>query len=364
MRSCNSRPFQIFLFLFSIILGSSAAPIKAQVGIGISPPRIEVVIPSGKEKTVGLTVGYSADSPEIKLPIARMVARLEDWSVGTDGNIMLGPIGTLPRSATNWVTSYSPAEFALTGDAPRQIVRFTIKVPEGTPPGDYYFGCYIENRNAPPPPKTGERQININFRYYSLVYVMVPGLTRDASLQNLETKVVNGYPVIVPQMSNKGNSRVRPQHAVEICDAAGQKVFSSPMSEALAVLGGHTWQIPYPIDIELPAGIYKLQYTVDFGDKKELQVGKTEFVITEGDIAARNTFKTKAAEALAQRQKAMQPAPPVAATTNASAGANQPPASAKQADAVAPSSPTVAEKTAPSAAPNGQSLAPPTGKKP
>ena len=98
-----------------------------------------------------MIVDYTRDFPEAKLPIARLVARLEDWSVAPNGELMLRPVGTLPRTAAGWVT-YTPPEFTLAADT-RQIIRFTFSVPKDTPPGDYYLACYIQGRDAPPPPK-------------------------------------------------------------------------------------------------------------------------------------------------------------------------------------------------------------------
>jgi hypothetical protein len=311
--------FGLLILNFAVI----EAHAQADGGISIGPPKMELVIPAGTEKTVGMIVDYTRDFPEAKLPIARLVARLEDWTVMSDGDIKFAPAGTMVRSAAPWVT-YTPAEFSMAPDK-RQVIRFTISVPKETPPGDYYFACYVEGRDAPPPPKEGERQINVSFRYYMIAYVMVPGLTTDGTLAGLETKVLNGYPVVIPKMENKGNSRLRPKHSVEVRDARDQVLFTTPMSEALVVLGGKSWQKPYPVEVELPAGKYKLAYTVDFGDKKALQVGKTEFVITEDDVAARRKLADKTTEA-------RHAAPKPGASTDASAKPAGKPAEIKPAN--------------------------------
>ena len=312
-----------FFFLCAVAIGLqlTATQAIAQVdgGVSISPPKMELTIPAGGEKTVGIVVDYTRDFAEAKLPIARLVARLEDWTVMPDGEVKFLPSGSLARSAAKWIT-YNPPEFTLSADT-RQIIRFTISVPKDTPPGDYYFACYIESRTPPPPPKHGERQIYIGFRYYSIVYVMVPGLTTDASLKALEAKVVNGFPVVIPQMENKGNSHARPKHAIEIRGADGKIMFSSAMSDALVVLGNQSWQKPFPIDVELPAGKYKLAYTVDFQDKKALQIGNTEFVITEADVAERRKPTQKSVVA---QEKPTPDAPHPAETKSATVTPNLP----------------------------------------
>ena len=321
--------------LFSLILGitlvSMAAfktPAQVDGGISIGPPKMEIVIPAGGEKTVGMAVDYTRDFPTARLPLARLVARLEDWTIKGNGEISFAPINTMPRSAAAW-TTYSPSEFTLAADS-RQIIRFTISVPKETAPGDYYLACYVEGREAPPPPKEGERQINVSFRYYTIIYVMVPGLTTDGALKGLEAKVVDGIPVVMPEMENNGNSRLRPKHSVEIRDSGDKVVYATQMAEALVVLGGKGYKMSIPVDAELPAGKYKLAYTVDFGDKKALQIGKTAFAITDTDVATR-LAKTKPKSTVATAPpKAASDKPDAAAT--AANGANLDRPAAKSGD--------------------------------
>lgn len=274
------------LVCFAIaVLGISSAANAQNAAIGIDPTRIQVIIPAGSEKTVGTTVSYSREAPDVEIPLARLVTRLEDWTISETGNVKFAPASSLERSAASWVTA-SSSEFTLSPDTQRTI-RFTISVPKGTPPGDYYFAAYVESRDAPPPPKEGEKRIVISFRHYLMVYVMVPGLTQEGELQSLETKVENGRPVVIPKLANKGNSHIRPIQTIEILNADDKVVFASDPSEARVLLGGHFWQIPYTLTTDLPPGKYSLKYQVDFLDKKTLQVGKTTFEITDADVAAR-----------------------------------------------------------------------------
>ena len=305
----NNRLFYIngIVIVFTCLLFSIDAFAQENGGISLAPNRLEVSIPAGTEKTVGVAVDYTRDAPGT-LPLLRLAARLEDWALDEKGEVRTAPINTLPRSAASWIT-YTPSEFTIAPEN-RQILRFTISVPKETAPGDYYLACYVENRLAPPPPTQGKAQLTISFRFYTMIYVMVPGLSRDGELLGLDTKITNGYPVVSPKLGNKGNSRIRPMQSVEIRDAGDKVVFSSPMSEALVVLGGHSWQMPIPVDAPLTAGKYKLAYTVDFGDRKPLQRGTSDFVVTELDVAAR----LKKPDATVAKQTAPPVnAPPVAA---------------------------------------------------
>lgn len=281
----------IKILALTILTGTIYTPAQNS-GISISPPRIEVVVPAGTEKTVGITVDYTSDNPQEKLPIARIVARLEDWTVDEQGELRFAPVGTLSRSAKPFIT-YSPAEFALDG-AGRQVVRLTFAIPAETPAGDYLIACYFEGRDNPPPPGSGvTAQIYVRFRYYSLIYVKVPGLSHSGELTALNMKVVNGKPVIIPKMENSGNSVVRPKHLIEIRDASDKIVFSSPLEEATAILGKSKWEKPYPINVALPSGDYTLFYTTDFGENTALRKAKLEFNISDEDVALRNSLESK-----------------------------------------------------------------------
>ena len=284
----NHKAIIILNLLIIFLIFGVSQTIAQKSGISISTPRMEVVVPAGTEKTVAINIDYNSDDPLEKLPIARIVARLEDWTLQNDGEIKFAPVGTLKGSAKPFVT-YSPAEFALDDKNGRQPVRLTFTVPKETPPGDYLLACYFEGRDNPPPPKQGEAQLYVRFRYYSLIYVMVPGLTRNGELTALNMNVENGLPVITPKMENKGNSRIRPKHSVEIRDAKDNVVFASPMSDANVILGGKGWEKPYPIDANLPSGDYTLSYTADFGDYTALRKAKLNFKITDSDVALRES---------------------------------------------------------------------------
>lgn len=311
--------FSSFLILnvFALFLFSGSVSVNAQAGaVGMDPTRIEVVIPAGTEKTVGTTIDYSREIPNVELSPARLIARIEDWTIMPDGDVKFAPVNTLDRSAASWITA-STSEFTLAPETSKTI-RYTVSVPKGTPPGDYHFAVYVESRDAPPPPKEGTKQIIISFRRYLLVYVLVPNLTFEGELLGLDTKIDDGRLTAFPKLNNLGNSRLRPQHKFEIVDAANKSVFASDMSEARVLLGNHSWQMAYPIDADLPAGKYTLKYTVDFGDKKALQVGKTTFELTGEDVAARQKYD----EQVTAQNKAEESAPPISITPEQGAKPN------------------------------------------
>lgn len=364
------RFFVFLLFIVTIAAGNFAARAQnAEAHIGLDPSRIEVVIPAGTERTFGATVEYSREDRTKEVPLARLIARMQDWTIEDNGEVKFVEANTLPGSASSWVT-FGPSEFTLAADK-KQIVRFTVSVPKNTKPGDYYFAIYTENRLPPPPPtEFNSKRINVSFRYYTMVYVQVPGLTNDGELLALDAKVVNGTPVLTSKFGNKGNSRVRPKHTVEIRDHADKTVFKSDPTETRVVLGGHTIERSYPIDNNLPEGDYKLVYTVDFGDKKALQIGKANFSITKSDIAARQQIINKQTAAnsndgkdaavnqtaAANKTAAAAPTAPIAPGASNAANTSTAPivnsqAAVKDQKALTAQTPASANRVAPAAAP-------------
>lgn len=268
------------LFVFAT---ASASSVKAQ-GFGVSPGRIELEVKPGAERTTVLTVDYGKEEQIKDQPNIRVIARAEDWGLKPDGELLTAPAGTQPRSATNWLI-FSPAEFTI-APGTKQTIRLTISVPAGTKPGDYYTAVYLEDRNPPPPPQANNPQINIRYRFYSLIYVMVPELTRRGEITNLVASAEEGKTVVNATLKNTGNSHIRGIHSVEIKNEADQTVAEIPRKEATVLLGDSEMTLQLALDKRLPAGKYKVVYSIDFGKTQSVLVGKTMLEITGSENAA------------------------------------------------------------------------------
>ena len=97
--------------VFAVVVLTTIETTNAQIdgGLTVGPPKMEIVIPAGGEKTVGMAVTYTRDFPTAKLPLARLVARLEDWTIKGNGEISFAPIGTMPRSSGDHHATRFPA---------------------------------------------------------------------------------------------------------------------------------------------------------------------------------------------------------------------------------------------------------------
>ncbi len=275
-----------FLLAVFLILLSADRAAEAQGSFSIAPMIESLTIPAGGEKTLAITVNYSGEETTAKLPNVRMGARLEDWTVDGDGQIQLRPPGSTDKSAVQWITA-SQSEFVMVANR-TQVLRFTVSVPAGTKPGDYLFGVFTEDRTPPPPFEAGKKQVSLRFRYHSIISVKVPGLTREPSLENLEAVVTDGMPVVLPTLTNKGNSQAAAVHAYEIRDESDRIVAEMKDEVSRPLLGGHTMKLRFPVRKALPVGKYKVVYKVDFRAALPIIVGRTSFEISEADFLAAN----------------------------------------------------------------------------
>ena len=258
---------------------------------------VDVTIPAGTEKTIPLEFAYSGAA---ELPIVRMAARTEDWTIDPSGLIQVASFGSLETSVGKWL-SYGPVEFTVAPEK-SQLLRFTISVPPDTKPGDYMLAVYVDDRTPPPPFEAGKKRITLKFRYYSIITIKVPGLTREPSLDNLAINRVDKNFIVTPTLSNKGNSQVDAVHSFEIRDAADRVIIEMKPEITRPVLGGHKMRPSFSIKEILPIGKYKLVYKIDFRYSLPIVVGKLDFEVTEADFLAQqknltnNTVNTAANE--------------------------------------------------------------------
>src|SRR6185436_8404324 len=82
-------------------------PTPAGNGISLAPARLELEMQPGTETTVVVNLDYHSmcENPQ---PV-RIVASLNDWTIGRDGQVTFERANTLPNSASSWLI-YSPAE--------------------------------------------------------------------------------------------------------------------------------------------------------------------------------------------------------------------------------------------------------------
>ncbi len=218
------------------LLGAAAF---AQVGIGVAPPRFELVLPPGASTTESVVV-FSRNTPDQRIDVAQV-----DWLNGVDGALRVLPPGTAPYSAADWLqTSVDP--FTLERDG-AHAVRFTVTVPEAALEGSYWTGLAFTTE-----PRPVEREgltALMRTRAVAVVYVTIQGTERPAAeITGVEVQEVpeKGRFVVV-DVVNRGNVYLRLNGELRFVGATGEVVWRGPLPERVLLRDGVTrYTLPVP----------------------------------------------------------------------------------------------------------------------
>lgn len=254
---------------------SNTTPQPKGNGISLAPARIELEMQPGAETTVVVNLDYHATA-ENSQPV-RIVASLNDWTIGRDGQVSFERANTLPNSASSWLI-YSPSETTvIPGNL--HAIRVTVSVPKDATPGDHLTALIVEQRPDNIKLNQNRRQVVIRYRMAAVFYIKVPQLRRQGSLEGLRAEANAEQVVVTPLLKNSGNSVIRPLTSLKVTDNTGVTVAELPQKESLPLLGGAELMQPLVLESRLAPGTYIVKYRVDFQDGSRPTEGVTEFVI-------------------------------------------------------------------------------------
>jgi hypothetical protein len=257
-----------------------------QGSIAMAPARFELEMKPGQEQTVVVDLDFKAAASE--KPV-RIVATLNDWTMGKEGEVSFFPAGSRENSACPWLI-YSPGEAVVAPGVLHQI-RVTVSVPDNATPGDHLAALIVEQRPENLKLAEGTRAMVVRYRLASVFYIKVGGLTHKGNLTDLLARANENGIVVTPTFKNEGNSVIRPLTQVSIYDEAGQKVADVPQTENLPVLANSELAQPRLLESFLTVGKYTLKYRVDFQDGRPATEGVTDLVVTPQIAKAMSSHK-------------------------------------------------------------------------
>jgi hypothetical protein len=160
--------------------------------------------------------------------------------------------GEAPTGTTGWL-SYPTQQLTL---EPRQAVRvpFVIRVPVGTPPGDYITALVIENTGTVQ--GTGPLALNQVTRSAIAVAIDVPG-PRDPVLAigAVRHKTVTGHSIVTFEVVSPGNVHLMPVGGFDVLDAGGSRIDAGAVAMDSVYAGTRTL-LEAPLANPLPPGDY------------------------------------------------------------------------------------------------------------
>ncbi|MBM3255602.1 MAG: hypothetical protein FJZ08_04800 [Candidatus Omnitrophica bacterium] len=256
------RPFKPLFLALLVYLISFPSFLSAIEVAQVEPAKTRLSIPPGSSKTGTIKI-YNL-SPEAKT----IKAYLEDWVYlpACDGTKDFKPAGTTELSAANWIT-FSPSEFNLPAYG-KQIVNFTVKVPEGVKGGRYaviFFESYMQE------PKKDVEGVSVNMavRIASLIYIEPQGtINRNIAIDGLKLTNEKNKLKIKARLANKGNVDVNTKGTFFIIDRKGM-VYARGEFNEVYTFPGDSADLLAEWPKSVPKGRYDIIMTIDISKSLE-----------------------------------------------------------------------------------------------
>ncbi|MBI4889600.1 MAG: hypothetical protein HY821_03175 [Acidobacteria bacterium] len=198
------------LFLIAALLAAGPGAF-AQVGLGMTPMRLELPLQPGQASSGALDL--STDSPN---PV-RVRAELLDFYVddSTTPQFVRNRPEEAAHSCRTWLAA-NPMEAELPA-ASHQLVRYSLRVPPNTAPGSYY--CAIGYTALPSAEQLKQTGIRTTVRVVAVFYALVGQPRVEGEITGLALEPVPGAPgrwFAVLSIRNRGEWHFRPQGQIRI----------------------------------------------------------------------------------------------------------------------------------------------------
>ena len=226
-----------------------AAPFASAFGVGLQPSTVELTAEPGKTQRQVITIGNVHTEKTIALDLS-----LADWSLDTDGQLILDAPGETDRSAADWVR-FSPARVLLEPGTKTDVVVEISTPARVEDTGDHRFALLATTRL--PDDRGGVSGVWSKYQLASLFYVTF----RPASSEPVITSVepMTGKPGLTVAVRNDGDAHARLQGEAVVRDAAGEVVTEVEVNSVVLDRSERIIQVAMPTDA-VPSG----SYTVDF----------------------------------------------------------------------------------------------------
>lgn len=263
--------------LLLILMTLATTPARAELGIALAPMRLEIQIPAGGQYTDSLRLSSEADEP------MRARGELLDWYMDETMTPQFSDHLEQEKSLScrDWL-QVNPREVDLPARASTRV-RYTLRVPAGTPEGEYHCGA---GYTSLPPVKLDKTPMGMQIavRAVAAFYVVVGNPASQPAFRDLSLQSgPEGTWEAVAKFENQGLRHYRIQGHLEVQDAAGRVVERIDYPN-IPVLPKRVQIFPLRLKSQLAPGTYTLHSQADVG-LPQLLVGSAKFVV---NAAAKN----------------------------------------------------------------------------
>ncbi|MFN0102527.1 MAG: hypothetical protein ACKV2U_10610 [Bryobacteraceae bacterium] len=237
-----------------------AMPVHAQLGLGLSPMRLEFPATKGKAYSGTLALTNSADKT------VRVRTEIMDFFVDSNQTPQFMPnvAAEAEHSCRQWIT-INPMETEV--EPKRQIsARYTVRVPADA--GERSYHCAIGFVTLPTTEDLQGIGVRTALRVVTTVYPIVGQPMVKGEIAELALEAVAAGDKMrwrgVVVMANAGLMLYRPQGRMAVVDGGG-KVVETLEIASFPVLPKRRQRFLLPLKSELAAGRYTLRAHIDVG---------------------------------------------------------------------------------------------------
>jgi hypothetical protein len=237
-------------------------PALAQ-SLGLSPAEIRATFTPQQVLQFDLSVSNEGDVP---VPMRGSVSDL--WFDPSTNEKTFGAPGTLPRSASNWVT-FVPATFTV---PPRgtATVKVLVTPPKGATGGSYVVLFFESKPELSRDPGGSGRAVFANLRLGALLLLTATGTAdyrvdvRDATLT---PPAANRNLAVTFRVRNTGNTHIFPNARLTVTNAE-KRVVARAVADVRRLFPGQEDPGAVTWAGTLPPGAYTAVLTIGYGDDK------------------------------------------------------------------------------------------------
>jgi hypothetical protein len=185
--------------------------------------------------------------------------------------------GTPPNDVTSWL-NYPEETFTI---EPGQGIErtFSIKVPEGTAPGQYITAVAAEDADVSA--VEGSENFTQRLRYVVPVFITVPGETTAGFTVGDITLTVESDVILVQiGLENTGDVRVRPEGTVDLLDHDGNLIVSFPVTME-SIYAHEATTLTLGAAGVIPSGTYQVQVNLTDPDTGETAAAEASGLVAE-----------------------------------------------------------------------------------
>jgi hypothetical protein len=259
-------PSRVYRTLLFAILALNGANAYGQMGLGLSPMRLEFVLTPGLAQSGPLTVNNESAAP------IRVRAEILDFYIDDQGTPQFAASypAEVENSCRSWL-SLNPMETEVPARS-SVIVRYTLRVPQvATARG---FHCAAGFTTLPAATEFNGTGLKTAIRMVAVFYAVVGQPAIEGELSTISMEYVKGdeptwRAVVV--VKNGGFKYFRALGELTVLDESGALIQTTPFP-SLPVLPQRSQRLLIPLKNVSPDHKYTLRARVDFG-ASEIQEG-------------------------------------------------------------------------------------------